>query len=263
MARIRTIKPEFWQNEEIASLSEHARLLAIALLNFCDDEGFFLANPSLVRANCFPFQEDSRNVPGSLQELSRIGYVEVRDCSGKAIGRVVKFLSHQRIEKAQKSKLSPLFLQQQLTETQENTSDLVDSVTVPGTFQDDSRNGHGLERKGKEQGKERKGEEVEDENPLSLSPHGKDPEFQKAWKAWIAKQSAKNGRIDLWTQRGQLKEIARFSTEDAIAMVEYSTSRTNCANLITNGDHKPKPRAFEHAGSKQAKSNEDLLRNLK
>jgi len=159
MARIRTIKPEFWQNEEIASLSEHARLLAIALLNFCDDEGFFLANPSLVRANCFPFQEDSRNVPGSLQELSRIGYVEVRDCSGKAIGRVVKFLSHQRIEKAQKSKLAPLFLQQQPTETQENNSDLVDSVTVPGTFQDDSRSSHGLERKGKEQGKERKGEE--------------------------------------------------------------------------------------------------------
>jgi hypothetical protein len=263
MARIRTVKPEFWQNEEIASLSEHARLLAIALLNFCDDEGFFLANPSLVRANCFPFQEDSRNVPGSLQELSRIGYVEIRDCSGKAIGRVVKFLSHQRIEKAQKSKLAAMFLQQQPIEIQENNSDLADSVTIPGTFQDDSRNGHGLEGKGKEQGKERKGEEGKEENPLSLSLHGEDLNFQKAWKAWIAKQSARSGRIDVWTQQGQLKELARFPTEEAIAIVEYSTSRTNCMNLITNGDHKPKHRAFEHAGAKQAKSNDDLLKNLR
>jgi hypothetical protein len=239
MARIRTIKPEFWQNEDIASLSEHARLLAIAILNFCDDEGFFLANPSLVRANCFPFQEDSRNIPGSLQELSAIGYVEIRDCSGKAIGRVVKFLAHQRIEKAQKSKLASMFLKKELTDNQENASSSDNSATIPGTIQEFSGNGHGLERKGKEHGTERKGEgkEGSGESPLSLSLHGKDVNFQKAWMAWIAKQSAKSGRIDQWTQQGQLKELARFSTEEAIEVVEYSTSRTNCINLITNGDH--------------------------
>jgi hypothetical protein len=235
MARIRTIKPEFWQNEELASLSEHARLLAIALLNFSDDEGYFLANPALVRANCFPFQEDSRSIPGSIQELSRIGYVEIRECSGKAVGRIVKFREHQRIEKAQKSKLSSTFLACVSEENQENTKQNNNSVIVPGMFQEDSRSGHGLERKGKEQGKERKGEE---ENPLSLSSHKEDPDFQNAWRSWIAKQSAKSGRIDQWTQQGQLKELERFSTEEAIAVVEYSTSRTNCVNLITNGDHK-------------------------
>jgi hypothetical protein len=238
MARIRTIKPEFWQNEELASLSEHARLLAIALLNFSDDEGYFLANPALVRANCFPFQEDSRSIPGSLQELSRIGYVEIRECSGKAVGRIVKFREHQRIEKAQKSKLASTFLSCTGEEKQENTRENSDSVTVPGTFQEGSRSSHGLERKGKEQGKERKGEGKEDQNPLSLSSHKEDPNFQNAWRSWIAKQSAKSGRIDQWTQQGQLKELERFSTEEAIAVVEYSTSRTNCVNLITNGDHR-------------------------
>jgi hypothetical protein len=80
--------------------------------------------------------------------------------------------------------------------------------------------------------------QTEPENPLSFSSHGKDLNFQKAWRSWIAKQSAKSGRIDQWTQQGQLKELERFSTEEAIAVVEYSTSRTNCVNLITNGDHR-------------------------
>jgi hypothetical protein len=137
MPRIRTIKPEFWQNEELALLSEHARLLAIALLNFCDDEGYFLANPALVRANCFPFQEDSKNIPGSLQELSEIGYIEILECSGKAIGRVVKFLSHQRIDKAQKSKLSALFLLCYAAESHGNSSENRYSTTTPGTFQEE------------------------------------------------------------------------------------------------------------------------------
>lgn len=87
----------------------------------------------------------------------------------------------------------------------------------------------------------------EPENPLSLSSHGMDPVFQQAWKAWVSKQAAKNGHMDAWTQRGQLKELERFGIEEAIAMVEYSTSRTNCTNLITNGDHR-RARAPNAAG---------------
>ena len=149
MPRIRTIKPEFWQNEELASLSHHARLLAIALLNYADDEGYFQANTALVRAACFPFEEDSRSVQGSLQELSGIGYVEVRNCSGKAIGKVCKFRSHQRIEKAQKSKLIEVFANAKPADYQENTGENSNSTTVPGTIHDDSVNGHGLEGNGK------------------------------------------------------------------------------------------------------------------
>lgn len=109
MARIRTIKPEFWLSESLAGLSEHARLLAIALLNHSDDCGYFLANHHLVKAACFPFQESSSNVLGSLQELSGIGYIEIRECDGKSIGHICKFLDHQRINKPQKSKLEPIF----------------------------------------------------------------------------------------------------------------------------------------------------------
>lgn len=80
---------------------------------------------------------------------------------------------------------------------------------------------------------------TEPENPLSFSSHGKDSDFQKAWRSWIGKQSAsKPNGLDSWTEMSQLKELERFKTEEAIAVVEYSTSRTNCVNLITNGDHR-------------------------
>lgn len=148
MARIRTIKPEFWQNESLAKLSEHARLMAIALLNNADDEGYFLANHLLVRAACFPFEEDSKKVLRSIQELSRVSYIEVRSCDGKDIGRICKFLQHQRIDKPQKSRLSDCFAK--------FSGNGDDSKNVPRTFQDDSRNvpgGNGMEQ-GMEQGME-------------------------------------------------------------------------------------------------------------
>jgi hypothetical protein len=39
--RIRSIKPEFWQSEIMTSIPHFSRLLAIALLNYSDDDGHF------------------------------------------------------------------------------------------------------------------------------------------------------------------------------------------------------------------------------
>lgn len=151
MARIRTIKPEFWQNEELASLSEHARLLAIALLNHADDDGYFLANVALVRSACFPFEDDSSNVRRSIDELSSVGYIVVREALGKAIGRVVKFKDHQRIDRPQKSKLVEQF-EQFLPQNAEQKLIADNSTNDRRTIDDQSL----LERKGKEGNRERK-----------------------------------------------------------------------------------------------------------
>lgn len=63
MARIRTIKPTFWTDEDMAEISESACLLAIGLLNYADDEGYFNANPKLIKAAVFPIRETSRSIP--------------------------------------------------------------------------------------------------------------------------------------------------------------------------------------------------------
>ena len=77
MARIRTIKPEFWTDEDMAELSEPACLLAIGLLNYADDEGYFNANPKLIKAAVFPIREPSVPIPVLIQELSNCGYLSM------------------------------------------------------------------------------------------------------------------------------------------------------------------------------------------
>ena len=57
MARIRTIKPEFWEDEKLTKLPLHARLLFIGTWNFADDNGLLLANPVLMKSHIFPYED--------------------------------------------------------------------------------------------------------------------------------------------------------------------------------------------------------------
>lgn len=105
--RIRTIKPEFWQSRTLAGVSPFSRLLAIALLNWADDEGWFKADPALIRGSLFPFEDDSETVRGAVAELSRIGFIRVAEQSRNgAVGIIVNFRKHQRISKPQTSRLA-------------------------------------------------------------------------------------------------------------------------------------------------------------
>lgn len=107
--RIRTIKPEFWSNEDLASLDDFTRLLAIGLLNYADDEGYFNAHPDLIRSSLFPLRDESRRIPVSITHLCNAEYIELLDGQkGRTYGRVVNFVSHQVINKPKPSKLKPL-----------------------------------------------------------------------------------------------------------------------------------------------------------
>ena len=58
MARIRTIKPEFWTDKKIIRLSRDARLFFIGLWNFADDNGVLEADPLQLKAWIFPVDPD-------------------------------------------------------------------------------------------------------------------------------------------------------------------------------------------------------------
>jgi len=137
MARIRTIKPEFWYDEDIASLPAETRLLAIGLLNVADDEGYFKAHPALIRGQIFPFHEDSLNIHGMLTELSGVGYLRLFEgLDGKLYGHVKNFGKHQKVNRPSPSKIKE---KDMLTEG---------SVSAHGGLT------HGREGKGKEQAHE-------------------------------------------------------------------------------------------------------------
>lgn len=109
MARIRTIKPEFWRHEALSESPEAVHMLAAALLNYADDEGYFNANPKLVKAECFPLREPSVSVHDGLTHLSNMGYIRLGTGEdGRRYGLIVTFSEHQRINRPTLSKIKAL-----------------------------------------------------------------------------------------------------------------------------------------------------------
>ena len=85
------------------------QLLAIGLLNWSDDEGYFLADQRLIRGALFPFHESSVIVTGGLRELCGIDYCRIGlGSDGRLYGWIVNFHIHQKISKPQKSKMAEL-----------------------------------------------------------------------------------------------------------------------------------------------------------
>lgn len=103
--KIRTVKPEFWQSEKLATrLSIGARLLFLGLLNLADDHGRFRAHPHFVRGELFPY-EPNIDVAPWLQELAKLGVIRLYQVDGSSYGVVVNFAEHQKIDQRWKSKL--------------------------------------------------------------------------------------------------------------------------------------------------------------
>ncbi|MBA3591754.1 hypothetical protein, partial [Methylibium sp.] len=93
----------------MARLSEPSLILAIGLLNYADDEGYFNANEALIKAAVFPLREPSLSVQRMLSELVDIGYVRIGITEdGRRVGIVVHFRDHQKISHAQPSRLKHL-----------------------------------------------------------------------------------------------------------------------------------------------------------
>lgn len=104
--RIRTIKPEFWQSEDLANVSDKAKLLAIGLLNIADDEGYLKSHQAIIKSQLFPFTEESLNIHGMLIELSNANYLTMlKGSDGKDYVCITNFNKHQKINRPSPSKI--------------------------------------------------------------------------------------------------------------------------------------------------------------
>lgn len=104
MARIRTIKPEFWTNERVMECSANARLLFIGMWNFADDLGRLALAPKTIKAQIFPSDDISfDNIRGMIDDLSKNGLLLIYEVDGKEYLQIVGW-QHQRIDKPQPGK---------------------------------------------------------------------------------------------------------------------------------------------------------------
>lgn len=98
MARIRSLKPSFWSNQKIGKLSRDARLLAIGLISFADDQGRFLANPNALVGNVYPNDTVTlRQVARWRDALADVGLIELYEVDGFEYGRFPRWGLHQKI----------------------------------------------------------------------------------------------------------------------------------------------------------------------
>jgi hypothetical protein len=108
MARIRTIKPEFWKSESIAALRKEARLTFIGLWSYVDDNGVGVDNPKLVAAELYPLEDDPREtiatVTRELDELSNAGRITRYTVGNRRYLHVTNWTDHQRIDRPGKSR---------------------------------------------------------------------------------------------------------------------------------------------------------------
>jgi hypothetical protein len=90
MARIRTIKPDFFTSEDIVSLSPSARLLYIALWCEADREGRLAWRPATFKLRYFP--GDKMGIDALCGELTGRGLVVLY---GNGLAYIPTFLDHQ------------------------------------------------------------------------------------------------------------------------------------------------------------------------
>ena len=107
MARIRTIKPEFWHDEKLGPLAPLTRLVFLGLVSMADDAGRLLDNGKVIDAFIFPYTDDTAG--SAVDELWMLGRIErgVTD-SGQRVIQITNW-THQKVDHPNlKAALPPL-----------------------------------------------------------------------------------------------------------------------------------------------------------
>jgi hypothetical protein len=158
LARIRTIKPQFWTDEKIGKLPLGARLLFIGLWNLADDEGIVLWNASYFKGQIFPYDtrirmSDINRWMGDITSLKLVAcYVDVQR---NTYGFVSTWHKHQVINRPQQTEHKDIL-------AMINGSD---SLNNHGTFTDNSL----TEEEGKGKGREWNGRGRESEGFTAIA----------------------------------------------------------------------------------------------
>lgn len=104
MARIRSIKPEFFTSLSNSDLSIPARLTFIGLWTHCDDEGRCINDARLIKAAIWPLERTVKAVEGDLNELEKGGKITRYEADGHPLLAITKWRSHQVINRPKASR---------------------------------------------------------------------------------------------------------------------------------------------------------------
>ncbi len=106
--RIRTVKPEWLDDEKLGGASDAARILSIGLVLLADDYGRGRAHPMFLASHVWSYgdpHETLTKVSGALSELSEMGFVRVYEASGQRYFEIRNWSKHQKVQHAGKPRV--------------------------------------------------------------------------------------------------------------------------------------------------------------
>lgn len=109
MARIRTVKPEFWTDEKVVECTIPARLLFIGLFNFANDLGCMERSHKRIKMQVFP--ADLIDCEPLIAELITHGLLTEYSVNGQEYLHIKGFAKHQKINRPSATKIpAPVLL---------------------------------------------------------------------------------------------------------------------------------------------------------
>lgn len=98
MPRIRTVKPEFWQDEKLAPMPVIDRLVFLGLISMADDAGRLIDNVKAIDG--FLFSETDDSARDSIARLAHAGRIErYAAASGQRLIQITGWARHQKVDK--------------------------------------------------------------------------------------------------------------------------------------------------------------------
>lgn len=226
MARIRTIKPEFWTSEQIVECSTSARLLFIGLWNFCDDGGVHPASIPRLKMEVLPGDAITFEEVGNMvTELRKAGLLIPFEHEGTAYWYVSGW-HHQKIDRPTMKHPGPL---NEKNRVQISTSSrrALDELSPPG------REGKGRESKGMDitpqtpQGDVARGT---NEQKRSSKRKPKPPTYSEAFLAFWSTYPPRNG-----VKTGKPGAAVEFDNINPGRLQDLSRATEHLSNAVAAG----------------------------
>ena len=236
MARIRTIKPEFWDDLKLSKISRDSRLLYIGLWNFCDDLGVIIGDSLWIKSKVFPFDQiQIQQFEKWIEELVKNGFISQFSHKGEDFYYLPNLTRHQVINRPNYDKV---FIKKS------DLEDVIKSLNNYGLITETSLNNYGLITEtslnnhtvDKEEERKYKKESTNvDKKETSVSSHSTD--YLK-FNEWMKKKApycsnSKNFPSQI-TESELLKLKEKYSGQEIADIIEQIENRKDLRKRYTN-----------------------------
>lgn len=233
MARIRTIKPEFWEDEKIGKLPIPCRLFFIGCWNFADDFGVIKGNAALLKSQIFPYDENLRvsEIKKWIDSLVDARMLVPIIHAEESYYFIRTFRSHQVLDKRYDKSYIGKGIVKELISRALNDND----VNTTSTPRDNDVNT--TEEKEEEKGDKKESPNGDKKEAVASSPASSNPDFLK-FNDWLKRKAPfcsnpKNFSSQI-TEAEFLKLKEKYTGKQIADIIEQIENRKDLRKRYTN-----------------------------